>query len=100
MRTTLISQQQDGKVVTVKVDAAQGIFEGANRQRNMVVELVIDDPGMPVMVTLNGSPLVESGTETERQAMDSGWYAATPNLVLVKTRLMNVETEKVIEIGF
>lgn len=100
VRTTLISQQQDGKVVTVKVDAAEGTFEGANRQRNTVMELVVDDPGVPVMVTLNGAPLVESGTETEWQAMDSGWYFAAPNRVLVKTGLVDVETEKVIEIGF
>jgi len=100
VRTTLISQQQDGKVVTVGVDAAQGTFEGANRQRNTVVELVVDDSGKPVTVTLNGTPLVESGTEAEWQAMDSGWYVAAPNKVLVKTGQTDVEIEKVIEIGF
>jgi len=100
VRTTLISQQQEDNRVEVWVAAAEGSFDGAPIQRNTVVELVMDDPGKPDDVTLNDLSLPEADSEEVLETLDSGWYFITPNRVRVKTGVMNVDIEKVVQVIF
>ena len=98
VRTTKISQQQEGDYVKLTVDAARGSYTGANQERNTWIELVINNEVKPKGITINGAPLVEAATEAEWIDLDSGWFLAGPNLVKIKTGKLGVDLMKVIEV--
>ena len=99
VRTTKISQQQEGDYVKLTVDAARGSYNGANQERNTWIELVINNEVRPKGITINGAPLVEAATEAEWVDLDSGWFLAGPNLVKIKTGKLGVDLMKVIEVS-
>ncbi len=100
VRTTRITQQPEENRVTLTVHAAEGTFEGANGARDTVLELIRAPGGKPVIVLLNGFPLLEAATDADWQEMESGWYYTEPGLVRIKTGLLDVKVNKVIEINY
>lgn len=100
VRTTEITQQQNGNRVTVIVTAAQGTYDGALTERDTILQLTTREGGEPQRVTLNGMALEQALSEAEFEAMPDGWYYVAPNLVLVKTGLLGVEIQKSIEVHY
>jgi alpha-glucosidase len=100
VRSTEITQQQQGSSITVHVAPAQGTYEGALVERDTHLQVVTRDGNAPNRVKLNGQVLDQAGTEAEFDAMKSGWYFAAPNLVLVKTGVIGVAIPKTIEIRY
>lgn len=100
VRTTLITQQKNGSRLLMKINASQGTYEGAFAERNNVIEVIMNNPGKPRIVTINEIQLDEADSETVWQTMDSGWYYAAPNVLMIKTGQINVEVEKLIEVEF
>lgn len=100
VRTTGITQQQQGNSITVIVAAAQGTYDGALTERDTILQLVTRPGSEPQRVTLNGTTLPQASSAAEFEAMPGGWYAAASNLVLVKTGVLGVEVEKTIEISY
>ena len=100
VRTTLISQEQNGKQVNVTVSAAQGTFSDAPDDRDTQLELITEFGSKPLSVKMNGKVLPEAATETEWQQMTNGWFYSAPNLVLVKAGVLDVTLEKRFEINY
>jgi len=100
VRTTEISQQQVDRRVTVVVHAAEGTIEGAKAKRDTKNELVVGFDTKLVSVKLNGTALIEAATESEWQQMESGWFYSAQNLVQIKTGVLDVRVNKIIEINY
>ncbi|MHC4178486.1 MAG: TIM-barrel domain-containing protein, partial [Planctomycetota bacterium] len=88
-RTTLITQQQSGNVVTVAVHPANGSFPGAISERGNLVKLVAEN-AKAKSVTLNGDALTSHASKAAFDASDSGWFNAGGNLILAKSPPTNV----------
>lgn len=100
VRTTVISQQQDGKRITVTVESAAGSFEGAAIERDTHLQLLAEDLANPEEVTLNGFALQEAASEDEWETLESGWYFSDDGLLLVKTGQESVDLQKVIQVRY
>jgi alpha-glucosidase len=93
VRTTELSQQASGQVVTVTIDRAEENCDGASAQRNNVVRLVVRN-ATGAGVTLDGAALPGLGSEAAFQAAPNGWYNAGPNLILAKSGVRGVDARK------
>ncbi len=100
VRTTEISQIIEGETITVTVGAGQGTYEGAPDERDTWLLVITREATQPVSVMLNGQPLKQADSEAAYEALESGWYYAAPNLVLVKTGVMGVDIPKIIKIDY
>lgn len=100
VRTTEITQKQEGDRITISVAAAHGTFEGALAERDNHLQVVMKEGREPNRVMLDSQALDRAASETEFASMESGWYYAAPNLVLVKTGVLSVENPKTIEIQY
>jgi len=100
VRTTTIHQQKSGSQVTVLIEAAQGTFAGALKERDNWLQLVVADSAKPAGVSLNGEPLPEAASEMELGSLKQGWVFTSTRLVLVKTGTLNVDNEKKIVINW
>lgn len=100
VRTTEISQLLEGERITVTVNAGQGTYDGALNERDIWLQVITRESTPPVSVTLNGQPLEQADSEAAYEALESGWYYAAPNLVLVKTGVMGVDVKKTINIDY
>jgi len=100
VRTTNISQLQDGKTITIQVDPALGNFDGAVMERDTIIRLSVDQTGSPSAVTLNGTDLAEAGSQAEWEGLVSGWYRGSDNLIHIKTGVMGVGEAKEIVVKF
>jgi alpha-glucosidase len=100
VRTTEITQKQEGDRITISVAAAHGTFDGALAERDNHLQVVTKEGREPNRVMLDGQALDRAASETEFASMESGWYYTAPNLVLVKTGVLSVEPPKTIEIRY
>ncbi len=100
VRTTLISQQQEKKRITVTIAAARGTFEGANTERDNILMLDVDDPGTPSRVTVNGKNLQQVQSQVELYEADSGWFMVSTHTLMVKTGVLDISQEKIIKIAY
>lgn len=100
VRTTEITQQQDGKRINVTVEAAAGSFDGALTERDTHLQLLVEDPASPKEVNLNGAALQEATSQDDWEALESGWFYADNGLLLVKTGRLGVDLKKVIQISY
>ncbi|WP_394829920.1 TIM-barrel domain-containing protein [Pendulispora albinea] len=93
VRTTLLSQKQEDRRLTVTIAAAAGTYTGALASRANVVELVLPN-AEPTGVTLNGVALTRYATKSAFDAAASGWFKAGTNLVLAKSQSLSVTGAK------
>lgn len=92
-RTTLMTQQQSGNVVTVAIHPSNGYYPGAISERSNLVKLVTED-AKAESVLLNGDALAQRVSPANLDASESGWCNAGPNLVLAKSPPASVCTAK------
>jgi alpha-glucosidase (family GH31 glycosyl hydrolase) len=98
VRTTVISQEQKGDSVTVKIAAAAGKYAGAPERRDNVVKLVTSGgPAGSVVraVLVNGSPLPRMMNRESFDVIASAWYDAGGGLVVARSGEMDIGKEKV-----
>ena len=100
VRTTEITQRQEGKRVLVTVNPVSGSYDGAENTRDTQLELLTEYASKPVKVLLNGTSLEEARSAGEFQLMESGWFFVAPNLVQVRSGTMDVKSKKVFEISY
>ena len=94
VRTTEITQVQDEKSITIRIEPAQGTFDGAAQERDTIVRLSVDRAEKPAEITLNGIALVKAANVEEWGTLGSGWYQAGDNLIHIKTGVMGVNESK------
>lgn len=98
-RTTELSQKLiDSDTVIVTVHPAVNVntsspFGGAVNERHNVIKLVVED-AEATTVGLNGNQLVQYNSESSFASADSGWYNAGKNLIVAKSKSMNVYITK------
>lgn len=100
VRTTQITQQQEGDRVTIKVESANGTYEGAALERDTHLQLLTQHQRKPREVTLNGVVLQAAGSREEWETLESGWYSDETGLLLVKTGRLGVGLEKVVQVSY
>jgi len=100
VRTTQITQQQEGDRVTIKVESANGTYEGAALERDTHLQLLTQHQRKPREVTLNGVVLQAAGSREEWETLESGWYFDEAGLLLVKTGRLGVGLEKVVQVSY
>ena len=94
VRTTEITQVQDEKSITIRIEPARGTFAGAVQERDTIVRLSVDQAEKPAEITLNGIALVKAANVEEWGTLGSGWYQAGDNLINIKTGVMGVNESK------
>lgn len=94
-RTTVISQQQTGNMVTVAIGKAAGSYPGAASQRNNLVRLIVRD-AHAIDVKLNGKALPQ---QSHASFTSAGWYNAGKNLVLVRSGQRDIAEDKTFTIA-
>lgn len=93
VRTTEIAQLRAEDHLSVKVDAAQGEYDGAPAARDTVLQVVT--PALKVgRVTLNANELPRYTTQAAFDAAPAGWYVAGDGLVWVKSGSLAVSQAK------
>ncbi len=93
VRTTLISQQRWGGVVTVTIAPAEGTYSDAPVSRDNVVRLYVDGV-LADRVTLNGAELTQYNSLAALDTAASGWYNAGNNLIVAKSGVADVSQPK------
>jgi len=96
VRSTVISQQRSGTMVTVVIEPAKGTYDSAPARRNDVVQIVARD-ATAVDVSVNGSPLTRQPTAAAFDAADRGWYVAD-GVIAAKCGVLDVFQRKAFEI--
>jgi alpha-glucosidase len=97
VRTTLISQQQNGDSVTVTIGGAVGTYSGAPTSRDNLIKLILQAPENIGAVLLNGEKLAQYSTQAEFEAAASGWYIAGSHLILAKSGRSDILADKTFE---
>lgn len=101
VRTTVISQEQKGAIVTVKIAAASGDYADALAKRDNVVKLITTGSAVGSAVRtiravqVNGSPLPQMLNRESFDVADRAWYDAGSGLIVAKSGEMEVGKEKV-----
>jgi len=96
VRTTVIAQQRSGDSVTVRIEPASGMYDGAPERRHNVIQLVPHN-ATAVGVSLNGVPLAAQPSEAELDASDSGWHTKG-GVITAKSVSLDVLQRKVFEV--
>jgi len=92
-RTANIFQKSSSNTATVLINKSSGSYNGAVTQRNNTIKLALENTEA-TKVTMNGTNLVMLTTEEAFNAAPAGWYNTGHNVVLAKSGIQNVSTNK------
>jgi hypothetical protein len=94
VRTTEITQQQEGVQVRVTIGAVTGNYAGALEARDTFVWLYTRDQGDPEDVIFNGEQLPKIPDLSALYQVERGWTSTKPGLVIAKTGRLPVSAAK------
>jgi alpha-glucosidase len=92
-RTTEITQQKNGNTVTISLNKAKGNYQGANQQRNNIIQLIADN-AKSSQVIFNNNSLTQLSSKSDFDNAESGWYNAGNNLILAKSGAQDIQQDK------
>ncbi len=97
LRETVLSQQSTSNGVIITIAAASGNYSGAATNRETVIKLAFEDADLIKEVILNGVSIPMVSSQSELDAMRSGWLMAGKNLVIAKSGKLPVDQPKVFD---
>lgn len=92
-RTTLVSQEKQGKKVLIKVGGSHGSYANAPTQRPISLELIFQG-AQAASVDFQGIDLKKHDTKSDWDSADAGYLNSSKKIILIKTKPTEIDQDK------